>query len=54
MGTEVIPEVKQKIDKIKLARHQTIDPILISANGATKSLKESEFFSDIISLEDFF
>lgn len=48
IGTEVIQEMKQKIDALKLPRNYSICPVLIHVNGVTEELEEQKFFFHII------
>lgn len=53
IGTEVIPEVQQKIERIKYNRQQSCRPVLIHASGTTKELVEADYFASIIDIGDF-
>jgi len=48
IGTEVIREVKEKINSIFVPRGYSIRNVLIHVNGVTESVEESHFFSHII------
>lgn len=54
VGTEVIPEVRRKLELFPVPKGYSLSPVLISAGGATNSLKKSEFFDEIMELQDFF
>ena len=49
--TDVIREVQEKIDKMKLPQYFSYRPVLIHVNGVSEEVEESEFFSHIISFE---
>lgn len=51
---DVISEVNQKINKLKIPKGYTIEKILIAPNGASHELIQSCFFNKIITLSDFF
>jgi AAA+ ATPase superfamily predicted ATPase len=53
IGTEVIEEVQEKINRLKLPRNFSYRPILIHINGVTSDLENSEYFSKIINYSDF-
>jgi len=48
IGMEVITEMKEKIDKLKLAKNFSLLPVLIHVNGVTEELQDSRFFAKII------
>lgn len=53
-GTEVIDEFESKLSVIRNKTDSTIEKVLISANGASESLIERNYFDYIITLEDLF
>ncbi len=54
VGSYIQDEVQAKIDKLDLSKGFTVEKVLISANGATKSVSEGGYFNKIITLEDIF
>lgn len=44
----IIEEMMEKIDRIKIPRHVSCRPVLIHVNGVTDELIESRYFSNII------
>jgi AAA+ ATPase superfamily predicted ATPase len=48
IGTEVIGEIKEKIEKLILPRGYSLRTVLIHVNGVSESVEESNFFSHII------
>lgn len=54
IGKTVINDLKQKIDNLALPRNFTYRPVLVHASSITDDVLESQFFSDIIHLEEFF
>lgn len=52
IGSEVIQEVQEKITRLKIPRGFSIRPVLIHVNGCQDSIKESEYFSHVISFGD--
>lgn len=52
--SQVIDEIREKIDRLSCPRGFSIRPVLIHVNGVSKSVKEDEFFSHIIDFSSFF
>ncbi|MDF1759397.1 MAG: ATP-binding protein [Coxiellaceae bacterium] len=52
IGTEVIPQVQQKIDRIKYPKGFSIRSVLIHVNGITSDLEDSDYFTEIIDVSD--
>lgn len=48
IGTSIINEVQQKIDRILLPKHFSYRPVLIHVNGVQEQVVDSGFFSAII------
>lgn len=48
IGTSIIEEVQEKIDKLSLPKHFSYRPVLIHVNGVTEEVEESGYFSAII------
>ena len=48
IGTEIIKEMRQKIQALELPRGYSVQPVLIHVNGITPELEEQEFFAHII------
>lgn len=53
IGTQVINEVSEKIRRIKIPQHFSYRTVLIHVNGVSEALEESQFFSNILCLNDF-
>lgn len=53
IGTEIIPEVLQKIERLKIPKTVSLRPVLIYQGEISKQLVKENFFSKIISFEDF-
>jgi hypothetical protein len=51
-GMQVLHEVAEKIRRLDVPDTVSVEPVLISANGATKALRESGFFHHILDLRD--
>lgn len=54
IGTWIISEMNQKLKKLPVLPHKSIEKILIAPFGADKSLIQSEYFHHIISLKEIF
>lgn len=52
IGSEVVHEMKQKIDAFYLPKGFSIMPVLIHVNGVTEKLMEQEYFSHIIDFSE--
>lgn len=48
IGTKVINEVQQKIDRLKIPRAYSIRPVLIHVNGIEDDVENADFFAAII------
>ncbi|MCP4679128.1 MAG: ATP-binding protein [Deltaproteobacteria bacterium] len=48
IGTEVVGEVKNKIDRLETPKHASILPVLIHINGVKDTVLQEEFFSRIV------
>ena len=46
--TDVITEVKEKINRLKTPRYASRRPVLIHVNGVVEDVLESQYFSDVI------
>ena len=53
IGAQVIDEVREKIQRIKLPRQFSYRPILIHVNGISDTIEESQYFSNIIDFSQF-
>ncbi|MBS0615459.1 MAG: AAA family ATPase [Verrucomicrobia bacterium] len=53
IGSAVIKEVEQKIERLLKPKNFSIRPVLIHVNGVTDSVAESEFFAKIIDFSSF-
>ncbi len=53
IGSEVIHEVQDKIQRLKRPKYFTLRPVLLHTNGVTDQLRDSQFFSNIIDIKDF-
>lgn len=54
IGPEIIPEMQQKIERLKLPRHFSYRPVLIHVNGVREDVVDSEYFSNIIDFSRLF
>lgn len=54
IGVEVINEVQEKINRLKLAKNFSIRPILIYSGEITKDLREADYFNKIMCFDDLF
>ncbi|MFH0946706.1 MAG: DUF234 domain-containing protein [Planctomycetota bacterium] len=52
VGNEVVLDVARKIKRLAPPKNVTIEPVLISAAGASPSVRRSGFFNRILTLED--
>ncbi len=52
--SKVIAEVEEKIKRLSVPIGYSVRPVLIHVNGISQTVKESEFFSQIIDFADFF
>lgn len=48
IGNEIIPDIQEKIQRLKLPKRFSVRPVLIHVNGVTDNLKNSRYFSNII------
>lgn len=53
LGVEVISEVEQKIQHLKMPKYFSYRPVLIHVNGVSDVVRERRFFSDIIDFSSF-
>ncbi len=53
IASDVIDEVKNKINRIKVPRNFSIRPVLIVVNGVTDAVIESDYFVKIINFDQF-
>jgi hypothetical protein len=51
IGTSVIKEVEEKINRLTIPRLYSIRPVLIHVNGVTDAVKDSELFDHIIDFQ---
>ncbi len=54
IGREVIDQVKQKVERLSVPDSITVEPVLIAANGVTRSVVREGFFHYIITLQDLY
>jgi len=54
IGTEVITEMQEKIARLKRPKGFSCRPVLIHVNGVTEDVVDSDYFSAIIDMSDFF
>jgi uncharacterized protein len=52
LGSPIIQEVQEKINRLAIPRHFSYRPVLIHVNGVTEEVEESNFFSKIIDFGD--
>ncbi len=48
IGTDVIEEMKKKINALEISKDTSIRPVLVHVNGVTRDLEESGYFTNII------
>lgn len=53
IGTPVIFDVQQKIDRLNRPKSFSCRPVLIHVNGVTNDLLENDYFAKIINMSDF-
>jgi AAA+ ATPase superfamily predicted ATPase len=53
IGTQVIEEMKEKIERLNMPRHFSYRTVLIHVNGVTDALQDTQYFSHIIDLGTF-
>ncbi len=53
LGSQVIDEVGEKINRISLPRHMTVLPVLIHVNGVSAAVTEADYFYAIIDFGEF-
>lgn len=53
LKSEVISEVKEKLEKITLPRRFSCWPVLVHVNGISDGLQDSNYFSEIIDFSEF-
>lgn len=53
IGSEVIAEVKSKMEKMKTPKQFSFRPVLVHVNGVTDDLIESDYFSQIVRMDQF-
>lgn len=52
VGMEVAHEVERKLQRLTTPAGITIEPVLVSAAGATRTLRESNYFTTIVTLNE--
>jgi hypothetical protein len=52
VGTKVIQDVKEKIQRLSIPRCVSCRSVLIHVNGITEDLQDKDYFSDIIDFSD--
>jgi len=52
IGSSIIKDIQEKINKLSLPKHFSYRPVLIHVNGVTEELEESGFFKSIIKFGD--
>ncbi|MCK4547204.1 MAG: ATP-binding protein [Candidatus Eisenbacteria sp.] len=52
VGMQVVHDVEQKIQRLGVPPEISVEPVLVSAAGATKAVQRSGFFHHVIELED--
>lgn len=52
IGGEIVAELREKIDRLEMARNFSVRPVLIHVNGVSPAVGESDFFSHIIDFGD--
>lgn len=54
VGAKVMKEIDAKIKALSLPRKYTVEKVLITANEVTSDLEESDYFNQIISIDQFY
>lgn len=54
IGPEIIQEMQQKIERLKLPKHFSYRPVLIHVNGVREDVVDSEYFSNILDFSRLF
>lgn len=54
VGSSIMDEVQSKIDKLDIPKGRTIEKVLVSASGATKTVVDSGYFNKIVTLDELF
>lgn len=54
VGSSVIEEMKEKINRLKRKRYMSCRPVLIHVNGVSESIKKSDYFVKVIDFSDLF
>lgn len=51
LGTEVIAEVEQKIQRLKMPKYFSYRPVLIHVNGVFDTVRDCRFFLKILEID---
>lgn len=54
IGVKVTKEIDSKIKALSLPRKYTIEKVLVTANEVTSDLRDSDYFNQIITLDEFY
>ena len=54
IGMQVISDMREKIQRLKLPKEFSYRPVLIHVNGVSEAVLDSQYFSDIIDCGEFF
>jgi len=54
VSVSVIKDMQEKIKRMKIPRGISVDPVLITVNGAEPSVEKLEYFSSILKIEDLY
>jgi hypothetical protein len=52
IGTEIIPEVKEKIKRMPIPKGYSVFPVLIHVNGISDALEDTQFFPYILDIAE--
>ncbi|MBB72032.1 MAG: hypothetical protein CMF50_06500 [Legionellales bacterium] len=53
LGPDIIQEMTQRCERLKVPKNFTVRPVLLHMNGITESVREQEYFSHLIDIKDF-
>ena len=51
-GKQVIHDVQSKIERLRVPADVSVEPVLVSAKGATSAVERSAFFYHILTLPE--
>lgn len=54
VNSEIIEEIKQKINHLSMPKHYSYRTVLIHVNGVSETVEEAKYFARIINFSEFF